>query len=145
MQLTTHFSLEEMTHSQVADRLSLPNEPSPDQLIALRNTALGLESIRLVVGAPILVSSGFRSAAVNKAVGSTNPKSQHTLGEAADITCSSIGSKELMRRIYKSNIMFDQCILEYASKGGGWVHVSFRRNPRRQALVIEASGTTAYG
>lgn len=131
-----------MTHSQTANRLGLSNKPTEAIINVLQRTALGLEDVRQITG-PIVVSSGYRSAAVNKAVGGAS-NSQHLTGEAADITCPSIGTLKLMRKIVDSNIKFDQCILEYASGGGGWVHVSFNSNPRRQALIVERSGTTIY-
>jgi len=145
MNLSDNFSLAELTHSQTADRLGLPNVPGPTELAALRRTAQGLEAVRALVGKPIAVSSGYRAPLVNKAVGG-KPTSQHTRGEAADITCPALNPALLMKAIVNSNrVQYDQCILEfYKPTGGGWVHISFTDAPRRQALVIDATGARPY-
>lgn len=146
--LTDHFSLAELCHSQTAARLGLHNHPPPDVIDNLRNTAHGLEMVRALVQCPIVVSSGYRSPAVNQAVGS-KPGSQHTQGRAADITAPGYGSpKQLMDAILRARvpIPFDQCILEHydANTGNGWVHISFAPSPRRMALQIDTTGARAY-
>lgn len=142
MNLTDHFTLEELTHSQTAARLGLDNEPPPDVVDALTRTAHGLEMVRVLLQAPILVSSGYRSPLVNRAVGGA-ANSQHILGEAADFTAPGFGPPEMIvRAIMRSTrpIPYDQLIVEY----GRWVHISFSREPRHQALVIDHSGTRAF-
>ena len=142
MNLTDHFTLEELTHSQTAARLGLDNEPPPDVVDALTRTAHGLEMVRVLLQAPILVSSGYRSPLVNRAVGGA-ANSQHILGEAADFTAPGFGPPEMIvRAIMRSTrpIPYDQLIVEY----GRWVHISFSREPRHQALVIDHSGTWVF-
>jgi len=142
MNLTDHFTLEELTHSQTAARLGLDNEPSPAVVDALTRTAHGLEMVRVLLQAPILVSSGYRSPLVNRAVGGA-ANSQHILGEAADFTAPGFGPPEMIvRAIMRSTrpIPYDQLIVEY----GRWVHISFSREPRHQALVIDHSGTWVF-
>lgn len=144
MKLTDHFTLGELTHSQTADRLGLDNTPPVAIIKNLTATAHVLEMIRALVQCPIIVSSGYRSPKLNKAVGS-KPTSQHLTGCAADITAPALGSPQvLMAAIIKSRIPYDQCILEFASKGGGWVHISWAVKPRGQALVIDKDGARAY-
>lgn len=146
MNLSDNFTLAELTHSQTAARLGLPNMPGPAELAALRRTAQGLEAVRTLVGKPIAVSSGYRAPLVNKAVGG-KPTSQHTRGEAADITCAGLDPARLMAAIVGSTrVPYDQCILEFYKPGGagGWVHISFTDTPRRQALVIDAAGARPY-
>jgi zinc D-Ala-D-Ala carboxypeptidase len=144
MKLTDHFTLAELTHSQAADRKGLDNTPPPDVITRLAATGHGLEMIRALVQCPIIISSGYRSPAVNAAVGGAKA-SQHLTGQAADITAPWFGPpKNLMAAIIKANLPFDQCILEYAGQGGGWVHVSFTDKPRGQALVIDHDGTRLY-
>lgn len=143
MNLTDHFTLEELTHSQTAARLGLDNEPSPAVVDALTRTAHGLEMVRVLLQAPILVSSGYRSEEVNRAVGSKVKDSQHILGEAADFTAPGFGDPtEIVRAIMRSTrpIPYDQLIVEF----GRWVHISFSRSPRHQALVIDHDGTRAF-
>ncbi len=142
MKLTDHFTLEELTHSQTAARLGLDNEPPPDVVDALTRTAHGLEMVRVLLQAPILVSSGYRSPKVNRAVGGAS-NSQHILGEAADFTAPGFGDPtEIVRAIMRSTrpIPYDQLIVEF----GRWVHISFSRSPRHQALVIDHDGTRAF-
>ncbi len=142
MKLTDHFTLEELTHSQTAARLGLDNEPSPDVVDALTRTAHGLEMVRVLLQAPILVSSGYRSPLVNRAVGGS-PNSQHIKGEAADFTAPGFGQPEMIvRAILRSTrpIPFDQVIVEF----GRWVHISFSKTPRRQALVIDHAGARVF-
>ncbi|MFA5901185.1 MAG: D-Ala-D-Ala carboxypeptidase family metallohydrolase [Hyphomicrobium sp.] len=144
MKLTDHFTLAELTHSQTADRLGLDNTPPPAVVTRLIATAHGLEMIRALVQCPVTVSSGYRSPAVNAAVHGA-PASQHLTGQAADIIAPWFGPpKRLMEAIIKAALPFDQCILEFAGQGGGWVHVSFTDKPRGQALVVDRDGTRAY-
>ena len=145
MQLTPHFSLDEMTHSQKAARMGLDNTPPPDVIKQLKRTAEGLELVRALVGHPIVVSSGYRSPSVNQAVGGKR-SSQHILGRAADIIAPGFGSATtLMNAIVNSDIPCDQVILEFVTpSGGGWVHISFDDNPRRQALAIDRKGTRKW-
>jgi len=144
MNLSTHFTLAEFTSSQTASRRGMDNTPPHEVIEALTRTALGLETVRMLLGAPIVITSGYRSPKVNAAVGGS-AKSQHILGEAADIICPGFGTpSEVVRAIVAHReIPYDQCILEYPGKDGkgGWCHISFRRNPRGQALVIDSTGT----
>lgn len=146
MTLTDHFTLAEMCHSQTADRLGLDNTPPPDIIKRLTATAHGLEMIRALVQCPIHISSGYRSPRVNAAVHGAKA-SQHMTGMAADITAPGLGRpKDLMDAILHAQVRipFDQVILEFASQGGGWVHVSFTDKPRGQALVVDWDGTRVY-
>lgn len=145
MNLTAHFTLAEMCHSQTADRLAMDNSPSMSITSNLMITAHGLEMIRALLQRPVVVSSGYRSPLVNRAVGGS-ASSQHCKGQAADITCPGYGPpRSVMEAILRDgSIPYDQLILEYADAGGGWLHVSFTDAPRKQALVIDHEGTRAY-
>ncbi|MBM3460756.1 MAG: peptidase M15 [Armatimonadetes bacterium] len=145
MQLTDHFHLSEFTASETAERRGIDNTPSAEIIEALRRTAQGLERIRTLLGRPIHVTSGYRCLELNRAVGSKDT-SQHLLGEAADFICPQYGTPRVVaERIAKKLVSLgvDQLILEFASKGGGWVHVSFSSKPRHATLTIDASGTRA--
>lgn len=138
MNLTAHFTLEEMTRSEVAARKGLDNTPPLEIVPVLTQTAQGLERIRTLIGKPLHVNSAYRSLKVNAAVGS-HPGSQHCKGEAADIVCPGMTPKELAELIVaeRVNLGVDQVILEF----GQWVHVSFTENPRHAVLTIDSSGT----
>ena len=130
MQLSEHFSLRELTMSAAAKRRGLDNTPNSEALANLKNLAtFVLEPLRKLYGKPIIVTSGYRSQAVNKVVGGA-VHSQHTQGKAADIKCQTDtreGNKELFDAIIKSGLPFDQVINEY---NYDWVHVSY--NPMYQ-------------
>ena len=132
MNLSPHFSLEELVHSQTAARLSIDNTPSASIIGSLRVLAAGLEQVRAVVNRPIIVSSGYRCPKLNKAVGGA-VNSQHMLGAAADILCPGLGTPlQLCRAIEASPIRFDQMIYEY-----GWCHISFTSNGGRTMLTLD--------
>ena len=138
--LSAHFTLEEFTFSQTAARKGLDNTPSPQVLANLRRTAEGLEGVRIILGgAPINVSSGYRSPAVNAAVGGAKA-SQHLTGEACDFTAPQFGPPQaVFDAIKRSGIGYDQLLLEFDR----WVHISFADRQRKQALVIDNIGTRA--
>lgn len=123
-QLSQHFSLEELTHTDTG----LPNHPSDTELDHLRSAAFRMEAVRtLLGGAAIHVDSGYRSMAVNLKVRGV-PTSAHCLGYAIDFKCPDFGTPvEIVRAISESNIKFDQCIEE-----GTWVHISFDPRLRQQ-------------
>jgi zinc D-Ala-D-Ala carboxypeptidase len=146
MYLSANFTVSEFVASQTAAREDIDNDIPIELLPAARQTAYGLEMIRTLLGdRPLLISSGYRSAALNAAVkGSMG--SQHLVAEAADFTCPTYGTPaQIMNALVASQIPYDQCILEYSSnKNGGWVHVSFSQRNRKQALRIDKDGTRAY-
>lgn len=137
MNLSPHFTLEELTFSQTAARLGLNNDPPPRIVENLTFLASRLEEVRALLKAPMVVSSGYRSPAVNDAVGGA-ATSQHRFGCAVDFVAPDFGPPlEVAAAIEASGIGFDQLILEF----GKWVHVSFvRREPRRQCLSVYVPG-----
>lgn len=141
MNLTPHFTLAELVVSGEAARRGIDNSPTPEALAALKRTALGLETVRMRLGgAPIVISSGYRCLALNRAIGSKDT-SQHLLGEAADFICPRFGSPaHIVATLKDSDVPYDQLILEYARSGGGWVHVSFSERNRRQAFSLDERG-----
>jgi len=143
MKLTPNFSLEELTHSETAERLGLDNTPSEDVKANLTRLARLLEDIRRVLGRPIMVNSAYRSQEVNKAIGS-KPTSQHCIGCAADIRVPGLTPDNIVKEILKTNLEYDQLIREFDS----WVHISipnkFANKPRKQVLIIDKDGTRPY-
>lgn len=149
MQLTKHFTLQEMTASETAARRSFDNTPNATEVANLVRVAELLEEVRALLGKPIMVNSAFRSKQVNDAVGSRDT-SQHRLGCAADIRIPGMNPDEVCRAIIASDIQFDQLIREFWDKdrGGGWTHISVpntkEMTPRRQALIIDKDGTRQF-
>lgn len=132
--LSEHFSLEEMTISQTATRLSIDNTPSEDDIT--RMTALCdncLEPIRVGLARSIYVSSGFRSKLLNMnpAIGGSDT-SQHVFGEAADITCYSLTIDQLFAWILTNDIPFHQVIHEFSS----WVHIGYKIEGNRGQVLL---------
>ncbi|GLO51309.1 Peptidase M15 [compost metagenome] len=132
MLISPHFTLDEMTVSQLAAREGLDNKPPADARANLQLLCNALEQVRALFGAPVIVSSGYRSPAVNQRIGGTLT-SKHLQGLAADFTVIEVSPREVVRRISESAIPFDQLILEFDN----WVHLSVSRSaPRRQVLTI---------
>jgi len=131
----SNFTIESLCHSDTALARGIDNTPPAAILPNLRRLAAGLVSIETVLGSPIIVSSGYRSPELNRAVGGA-PASQHQEGLAADFVCPGFGAPIMIAlAICNSTIAFDQIILEF----GDWVHVSFSTAPRRRALTIYSS------
>jgi zinc D-Ala-D-Ala carboxypeptidase len=144
-QLTAHFALEEFTDSQTAARKGIPNVPpvgSPERA-NLKRTADVMEEVRTLLGdKPILVSSGYRSPAVNAAVGGSK-SSAHMSGLAVDFSCPGYGTPRAICVALSPHMKalgIDQLIHEFDS----WVHLGLRAadmTPRHQALTIDNKGT----
>ena len=141
MILSPHFTLEELTHTEHRE---LENTPNETELANLKRLAEFLETVKGVLGGkPILVSSAFRSKAVNDSVGSKDT-SQHRVGCAADLRVPSMTPDEVVKAIIASGIGYDQVIREFDR----WTHISVPNNhngtPRKQALIIDKQGTRVY-
>lgn len=136
MQLTEHFTLEEMTRSATAARLGIGNTPGKEAVSCLKALCEHvLEPLRLAWGAPIIVTSGYRSLKLNRAVGSKDT-SQHVKGQAADIRAASDSKTEnrrLLDLIKRLDLPVDQCIDEY---GCDWLHVSYGPRHRRHYFSL---------
>lgn len=143
MQLSKHFTLAEATRSDTAVRLKLNNQPTTErEEQLLRCTAMHMEHVRrLLHDKPIIVTSWFRSRAVNSAVGGVKD-SAHRLGYAVDFSCPGYGSiTDICKAIDNSCLQFDQMIWEK----GSWVHLSFDPRMRRQTLTTHDARTYQPG
>jgi uncharacterized protein YcbK (DUF882 family) len=140
-QLSVHFTLDELTHT---DHRQFDNTPNATETVNLIRLAGLLEDVKILLGGkPIMVNSAFRSEAVNNAVGSRNT-SQHRIGCAADIRVPGVTPDEVVKAVIASGIGYDQVIREFDR----WTHISVPNTkdmtPRRQALIIDKSGTRVY-
>jgi hypothetical protein len=139
--LTEHFTLEELTHT---DHRQFDNTPNNAELANLQRLAEFLERVKMILrGKPIMVNSAFRSKQVNDAVGSKDT-SQHRVGCAADIRVPGMKPNEVVQTLMASGLEYDQLIREFDS----WTHISIPNDPngkpRKQALIIDRNGTRVY-
>jgi zinc D-Ala-D-Ala carboxypeptidase len=143
MNLTEHFTLEELIYSDIAKRHNLDN--NPDKLVISNLTRLAklLEDVRALFNKPIRINSAYRSITVNSLLGS-KPNSQHCIGCAADIHINGYTPDQIVKKIIASNIQYDQIIREFDS----WVHISVTNGEgyvaRKNALIIDKQGTRSY-
>ena len=145
MKLSEHFSLSEFTRSSTAESLGIDNS------LDLNNTghrqiignlralcAEVLEPLREHIGKPLIISSGYRCKALNKAVGGV-ANSQHLVGEAADLCIPSVAEAREWMRWLMDNTRFDQLILEHNRHGTHWLHVSHKADAdkNRQQVMLK--------
>jgi hypothetical protein len=137
MILSKSFTLNELTKSQEATRVGIDNIPNEEEIQNLKILCEKiLQPVRDFYGMPLSVSSGYRSAALCEAIGSS-AKSQHTKGQAADFEIFGVANKEVAEFIIK-NLEYDQCILEFWNENepnSGWVHCSYSANGNRKQYL----------
>jgi zinc D-Ala-D-Ala carboxypeptidase len=138
--LSANFTLEELTASKTAAQRGIDNSPSLGVLDNLRRLASLLEQVRTAVDRPIRVSSGYRCAALNRAVGGA-PASAHMNGLAADISAPGLSPKQLATAIVAAGVAFDQLIYE-----GAWVHIGLASGGLRNQILTArfADGRVTY-
>jgi uncharacterized protein YcbK (DUF882 family) len=130
--MRNYFTNNELTDSETAKRLRIKNEPTKEQwinLFAIRDNVLN--PLREKFGKPIRITSGFRSPELNKAVGG-KPTSQHTKGEAVDITAIDKADNKELFELCKT-LEFDQLIDE---SNLTWIHISYKVPNRKQILKL---------
>lgn len=130
-----HFTLSELTRSATAHRLGIDNTPPTSAVVALNQLVEQvLDPLREAWGAPLYVTSGYRCASLNRAVGGV-PHSQHQLGQAADITTGSIdGNRQLWHLLLQLHLPVDQAINEHHFQ---WLHISHGPRNRRHYFAIK--------
>jgi hypothetical protein len=142
--MTPHFTLDELTASETAERNGWDNTPNEQELANLQRLAEFLEDVKEALGGkPIMVNSAFRNKQVNDAVGSKD-SSQHRVGCAVDIRVPGLTPDEVVKAIIASGLPYDQVIREFDR----WTHLSVPNTPeaapRKQALIIDKTGTRAF-
>ena len=141
MNLSPHFTLEELTHT---DHREIDNSPTQSEIDNLQRLANFLEEVKTALGGkPVMISSGFRCKALNDAVGSKDT-SQHRIGAACDFRVPGMTPDEVVKTIIASGLPYDQVIREFDR----WTHLSIPSTPdaapRKQALIIDKTGTRLY-
>lgn len=141
MNLSEHFTLKELT---ATSHREFDNTPNESEIANLTRLALFLERVKAVVGMkPVMINSGFRSKQVNDSVGSKDT-SQHRIGCAADLRIPGMTPDQVVKAVIASGLPYDQIIREFDA----WTHISIPNSPalfaRRQALIIDKTGTRPY-
>lgn len=136
--MSKYFTLDEFTRSQIASRLGIDNTPRGQILVNLERIMATMDQVRDFLRVPVLVSSGYRCPALNKAAHGA-VTSAHMRGLACDFRAPTYGDPLVVARaLEKSGIAFDQLIHEFDS----WVHIGLtEEQPRREVLTIDSQGT----
>lgn len=137
MNLTEHFTLEELTATSHRQFDNTPNDAEMANLVKL---AEFLEQVKAALdGKPVMINSAFRCKQVNDSVGSKDT-SQHRTGCAADFRVPGMTPDTVVRAIIAAGLPYDQIIREFDA----WTHISISDKPRRQALIIDKQGTRPF-
>lgn len=135
VRLSENFGLNEFLYSDTANRLGIDNRPSVLVIDNLKYLVLNImQPTRSHFDKPILITSGFRCAMLNKAVGG-KPSSQHLMGQACDFIMPNVSPKLVFEYI-KNNLDFDQLLFEYDNHGNRWIHVSHRKDGKNRKHAI---------
>ena len=140
MKLSKNFTLDELTKSQTATRLSIDNTPTTADIDNLTDlTQNVLQHVRDRFG-KVIVTSGFRNFQLNHSIGGSN-FSQHITGAAADFVVPGRKLIDVATWI-RDHLTFDQLIYEYHE----WLHVSYDRNHNRNDVLtaVKVNGVTNY-
>jgi len=142
MQLSEHLSLAEVTKSDTAKRRGVSNMPTEAHIANFKLLAENIfEPIRNHFGKPIFISSGYRSAELNKAIGGA-ASSQHCQGEAIDIDMDGRPGGITNKMVFdfiKENLNFDQLIWEFGTDANpDWVHVSYESTGKQRKQILKA-------
>lgn len=138
--LSAHLTLAEVTVSDTAKRLGIPNLPTPEHTVNLMALAEAIfEPLRAHFGVPLHVSSGYRSAELNAATPGASATSQHSTGEALDLDQDGRGNGVTNAEVFafiRANLPFDQLIWEGGDDANpDWVHVSYRASRLRGEVL----------
>lgn len=142
MRLSNNFWLSEFTASATADKYGIDNSPDDIALVAIVALVHNvMQKLRNVHGR-VIVSSGYRSAALNVQVGGSS-NSQHHAGSAVDFTVEGKSCKEICQWLQQSDLPVDQCILEYEYDEHGkevtqWIHLSHERFGKNRGEFLTA-------
>jgi hypothetical protein len=140
MQLSKDLALAEVMRSETAKRKGISNKPTPEHIENFKKLAENVfQPIRDHFGVPILISSGYRSKALNTAVGGSL-SSQHCSGEAIDIDMdgTTVTNAQIFNFI-KDNLNFDQMIWEFGTDTNpDWVHVSYESTGKQRKQILKA-------
>ncbi|GAB4374327.1 MAG: hypothetical protein Kow00121_18620 [Elainellaceae cyanobacterium] len=140
IQLSRDFTLQDLTRSVTASLQGIDNTPPPSAIANLKTLVQQILQPAQDALGPLAISSGYRSSALNQAVGGV-PNSDHTTGYAADVIPTDGDTRRFAEWVVR-NVPFDQVILEYGTlQRPDWIHVSASPLNRRQVLRQDEFGT----
>jgi len=150
MKISEHLDLSELIRSESAKRNGISNMPTEEHIANFKVLAEKVfEPIRNNFRCPINISSGYRSAELNKRIGGAS-SSQHCKGQAIDIDMDGSPNGVTNKMVYdyiKDNLQFDQLIWEFGNDSNpDWVHVSYSENKNRgqKLKATKSNGKTSY-
>ena len=146
MQLSKHFTLEEMEKSQTATRKGIKNKAGSGEIKNLGDLCYEvLEPVRVKFDKPVTITSGYRSPELSEAIGSKST-SQHCKGEAVDMEVIGVSNLQVALWI-QNNLDFDQLILEFwtGEANSGWIHVSYKDGSNRKQVLTYSGGEYKNG
>ena len=127
-----NFSMSELIRSDVAIKNGINNTPNPSSLDNLFDLIVYcLQPVRNAIDKPMIITSGYRCAKLNKLVGGTK-NSHHLIGCAADFIVAGLKPSEIINIILKSDIRFNQLINEYDK----WVHISYIKDKNKNQVIF---------
>lgn len=136
MKLTDNFTLNELVYSVTAEANKIDNRPNVKVIANLQKLCEKvLQPLRDYLGCPVIVTSGFRCAELNKKIGG-KPNSHHLMGYAADFVVPQRNLKDVFKWM-KSNLPYDQLLFEYNSSGDRWIHVSYVKDSLNRRMAID--------
>ena len=136
MKLTDNFTLNELVYSVTAEANKIDNRPNVKVIANLQKLCENvLQPLRDYLGCPVIVTSGFRCAELNKKIGG-KPNSHHLMGYAADFVVPQRNLKDVFKWM-KSNLPYDQLLFEYNSSGDRWIHVSYVKDSLNRRMAID--------
>ncbi len=136
MKLTDNFTLNELVYSVTAEANKIDNRPNVKVIANLQKLCENvLQPLRDYLGCPVIVTSGFRCAELNKKIGG-KPNSHHLMGYAADFIVPQRNLKDVFNWM-KSNLPYDQLLFEYNSSGDRWIHVSYVKDSLNRRMAID--------
>ena len=142
MQLSEHFELAEFLVSETATRRGIANEPTPEIIDNLRRLCQSvLEPLRVKLARPVVITSGYRSLALNSAVGGS-PTSHHMQGRAADLIVPGMTPLLVCQAAHQLKLPCVQIIHEFRR----WAHLAVALPSERTQLLTAklAQGKTVY-
>ncbi len=136
MKLTDNFTLNELVYSVTAEANKIDNRPNVKVISNLQKLCENvLQPLRDYLGCPVIVTSGFRCAELNKKIAG-KPNSHHLMGYAADFVVPQRNLKDVFSWM-KTHLPYDQLLFEYNSSGDRWIHVSYVKDSLNRRMAID--------